>query len=70
MRDLLDMEHVMWGSDFPHSVSSFPESARWLDEIFEGCTPELRHQVLVDNPCAFFGLDPDAELTPTPPAPG
>jgi len=22
--------------------------------------------VLVDTPCAFFGLDPEADLTPTP----
>ena len=68
MRDLLELDHIMWGSDFPHSVSSFPESARWLDEIFEGCPEDVRQQVLVENPCAFFGLDPDATLTPTPAA--
>jgi predicted TIM-barrel fold metal-dependent hydrolase len=68
MRDLLDIDHIMWGSDFPHSVSSFPESARWLDEIFEGCPADVRRKVLVDTPCAFFGLDPAAALTPTPPA--
>ena len=34
--------------------------------LFAPCTPEERRAVLVDNPCAFFGLDPDAELTPTP----
>jgi predicted TIM-barrel fold metal-dependent hydrolase len=66
MRDLLDLDHIMWGSDFPHSVSSFPESPRWLDEIFAGCPDEVRHRVLVENPCSFFGLDPDAELTSTP----
>jgi predicted TIM-barrel fold metal-dependent hydrolase len=67
MRDLLDMDHIMWGSDFPHSVSSFPESARWLDEIFDGCPDEVRRQVLVETPCAYFGLDRDAVLTATPP---
>ena len=39
---------------------------RWIEEIFAPCTPEERHAVLVDNPCRFFGLDPSAELTPTP----
>ena len=68
MRELLDLDHILWGSDFPHSVSSFPASARWLDEIFEGCPDEVRRRVLIENPCAFFGLDPDAELTPTPPS--
>jgi predicted TIM-barrel fold metal-dependent hydrolase len=66
MRDLLHVDHIMWGSDFPHSVSSFPESRRWLDEIFAGCPDAVRRQVLVDNPCRFFHLDPDRELTPTP----
>jgi predicted TIM-barrel fold metal-dependent hydrolase len=66
MRDLLDIDHIMWGSDFPHSVSSFPESPRWLDEIFAGCSGEVRRKVLVETPCAYFGLDPDAVLTPTP----
>jgi uncharacterized protein len=66
MRDLLDMAHIMWGSDFPHSVSSFPESPRWLNEIFDGCPPEVRRQVLVETPCAYFGLDAGATLTPTP----
>lgn len=68
MHGLLDLDHVMWGSDFPHSVSSFPESRRWLDEIFAGTPEGTRRKVLVENPCRFFGLDPDAELTPTPSA--
>jgi predicted TIM-barrel fold metal-dependent hydrolase len=66
MRDLLDLDHIMWGSDFPHSVSSFPQSPRWLDEIFAGCSEQVRRQVLVDNPCRFFHLDPERELTATP----
>ncbi len=66
MKDLLDLDHVMWGSDFPHSVGSFPESRAWIDEIFAPCTSEERRTVLVDNPCRYFGLDPEAELTPTP----
>ncbi len=66
MRDLLDLDHIMWGSDFPHSVSSFPKTSQWLDEIFGPCTEAERHQVLVDNPCAFWHLDPSAPVTPTP----
>jgi predicted TIM-barrel fold metal-dependent hydrolase len=66
MRDLVDMDRIMWGSDFPHSVSSYPNSRRWLDEIFDGCDAALRRRVLVETPCEFFGLDPDAKLTATP----
>jgi predicted TIM-barrel fold metal-dependent hydrolase len=66
MRELLDMDRIMWGSDFPHSVSSFPESGRWLNEIFDGSPPGLRRKVLVETPCQYFGLDQQAALTPTP----
>jgi len=66
MRDLLPVDNLMWGSDFPHSVSSYPESRRWLDIIFDDVPAEVRRQVLVDTPCAYFHLDPDAALTETP----
>jgi hypothetical protein len=60
MRGHPDLDRITWGSDFPHSVSSFPETRRWLDEIFEGCPAGVRQQVLVDNPCRFWHLDPAA----------
>ncbi len=66
MRDLLPVERLMWGSDFPHSVTSFPHSRQWLATMFEGVPDDLRHRILVDNPCRFFGLDPMRAITPTP----
>ena len=68
MRDLLPAEDLMWGSDFPHSVTSYPRTREWLDIIFGGVPEELRRKILVDNPVAFFSLDPNAELTETPAA--
>ncbi len=66
MRDLLPAHRLMWGSDFPHSVTSFPRSRDWLQTIFEGVPEELRRRILLENPCRFFGLDPDRAITPTP----
>ncbi len=66
LRNVVPTEILMWGSDFPHSVGSFPESQAWLDEIFDNQSEELRRQILVENPCEFFGLDVDADITPTP----
>ena len=43
-------------------------SRAWIEDIFAPCTAEERRKVLVDNPCRYFHLDPDAELTPTPAA--
>ena len=68
VRDLIPVENLMWGSDFPHSVGSFPHSQGWLKEIFDGVPDDLRHKILHDNPIEFFGLDPNKELTLTPQA--
>jgi predicted TIM-barrel fold metal-dependent hydrolase len=65
-RHYIGVDHLMWGSDFPHSVGTFPFSTEILDDLFEGVSAEERRRVLVENPCRFFGLDPDQELTPTP----
>jgi predicted TIM-barrel fold metal-dependent hydrolase len=62
----LPAERLMWGSDFPHSVTSFPTSADWLGVIFRPVDEGLRRRILVENPCRFFGLDENAELTATP----
>jgi predicted TIM-barrel fold metal-dependent hydrolase len=66
MFDLVPVDNLMWGTDFPHSVTSFPNSQAWLDEAFAGENARLRRKILVDTPAAYFHLDVNAELTPTP----
>jgi len=66
LKDYIGVDLLMWGSDFPHSVGTFPDSKVVLDELFEGISPAERRQVLVGNVCDFFGLDAEKPLTPTP----
>jgi predicted TIM-barrel fold metal-dependent hydrolase len=66
LRHYIGTELITWGSDFPHSVGTFPDSKYVLDDFFEGVPESERRQMLVTNHCNFFGLDPDHELTPTP----
>jgi uncharacterized protein len=66
MRDLLPAERLMWGSDFPHSVTSYPRSREYLRTAFQGVPDSLRRLILVENPCRFFGLDATREITRTP----
>jgi hypothetical protein len=37
----LPAERLLWGPDLPRSVTSFPGSRRWLDEMFAGTPAEL-----------------------------
>jgi predicted TIM-barrel fold metal-dependent hydrolase len=66
MRDFLPAEDLMWGSDFPHSVTSYPRTREWLEIIFGDVPAELRQKILVDNPVEFFDLDATSALTETP----
>jgi predicted TIM-barrel fold metal-dependent hydrolase len=65
-RDDLPVHNLMWGSDFPHSVGSFPESRKWVEIIFGDVPAELRREILVDNPARFFRLDTERDITATP----
>ena len=63
--DLLPIDNIMWGTDFPHSVGSFPDSQAFLDSTFAG-KDDLRRKLTLENPARYFGLDLDADLTETP----
>jgi predicted TIM-barrel fold metal-dependent hydrolase len=65
-RYYIGLDLLMWGSDFPHSVGTYPHSHEVIEELFQGVPEKERRKVLVDNVCNFFGLDNDKELTPTP----
>lgn len=65
-RYYIGLGNLAWGSDFPHSVGTYPHSREILDDIFEDVPAHERRQVLVENLCGFYGLDPNKEITPTP----
>jgi predicted TIM-barrel fold metal-dependent hydrolase len=63
---LMPLDWFMWGSDFPHSVGTFPNSSRYISEAFEDIDEATQKKILVENPAEYFGLDVDADITPTP----
>lgn len=66
LRHYIGIEMLMFGTDFPHSVGTFPHTRDWIEDLFEGVPEDERRRVLVDNVADFYGLDKTAELTPTP----
>lgn len=68
MPDLIPWDNIMWGTDFPHSVGSFPDSKEFIQDAFSKVSEEIRSLVLKENPAKFFGLDLNAEITETPQA--
>jgi predicted TIM-barrel fold metal-dependent hydrolase len=63
--DLIPVDNLMWGSDFPHSVGTFPTSMEYLDKTFSG-KDELRKKICLDTPAAYYGLDVSKPITETP----
>lgn len=68
LHEHLPIDRIMFGSDFPHSVGSYPDSKRFLEKAFAKVDPRIRRKVLLDVPAEFFGLDLSRDITPTPSA--
>jgi predicted TIM-barrel fold metal-dependent hydrolase len=66
MGELIPLDHFAWGSDFPHSVGTFPSSQQFIKEYFTDLPDDLRYKILVGNMCDHLGMDPNADITETP----
>jgi len=56
-RDQLNVDNLIWGSDFPHQESDWPDSLKILDQAFEGAPEEVRYKMTCGNAIEFFRLD-------------
>ena len=68
MWEHVPFDRLMFGTDFPHSVGSYPNTAKFLDDAFDGVPDGLRRKMLLENPASYYGLDLDADITETPAA--
>ncbi len=55
-RDLIGEETLLWGSDYPHTDSTWPCSAQVLDEMFESYSPESRDKITRTNVANLYAL--------------
>jgi len=66
MRDHVPFDRLMFGTDFPHSVGTFPNSKQFLDDAFEGVDAKYSRKMLLENPAKYYGLDLNKDITETP----
>ena len=50
LRDIIGIDRIMWGNDYPHAESTFPESQRILTSILDG-VPEDEQELIVGGNC-------------------
>ena len=53
---MIGVENLMWGSDYPHAESTFPESQRILEEILEGVPAEEQDKIVGGNCARVYGF--------------
>ena len=53
--DAVNLDRIMWASDFPHGDGTYPNSQAVIDEVTEGMTEEQKHAVVNGNAVALYG---------------
>ena len=55
--DVIGVENVMWGSDFPHPDGVWPDSLKFIDKEFEDIPDDVRRRITCDNAASLYGFD-------------
>lgn len=59
-RDLIGVGTLMFGSDYPHTESTFPRSREILDTILAVVPGDEANRIVRDNAAALYGFTPPA----------
>jgi len=60
LRDVVGVETLMWGSDYPHTESTFPRSREITVHILADVAEKERELILCRNAADLYGFDVDA----------
>ncbi len=55
-RELLNVDHLMWGADYPHTEGTFPHSREAVAKVFAGIPDEEVRKMTADNCARLYGL--------------
>ena len=57
VRDVIGVDTLMWGSDYPHTESTFPRSREILGQILEGVEPGDVLKIVATNAADLYHFD-------------
>src|SRR3954464_9093670 len=57
LRDVIGVDNMMWGSDYPHSESTFPQSRKILAEILAGVPGDEQAKIAGGNTAHVYHFD-------------
>jgi uncharacterized protein len=57
LRHKINLDRLIWGSDFPHQESDWPESLNVIERNFAGVPEAEKHKMVCGNAVEFFHLE-------------
>lgn len=57
LRDVIGVDNMMWGSDYPHSESTFPRSRAILEQILAGVPADEQAKIVGANAARLYHFD-------------
>lgn len=60
LRDQVGIDNLMWGSDYPHSEGTWPDTRISLRHTFAGIPTDEARKILGENAIGVYGLDRSA----------
>ena len=55
-REIIGVDSLLWGSDYPHFESTFPKSQEFLGDMLADCTEEERAKIVGGNAARVYQL--------------
>ena len=56
LRNIIGVDNIMWGSDYPHPESTFPRSRQIIEEVLSDCTEEEKVKIVGGNAARVYKL--------------
>ena len=56
LRDMIGVETLMWGSDYPHTESTFPRSRKVLAEVLKGVPDDEVQRIVAGNAAELYSF--------------
>ncbi len=57
LRDVIGVDGLLWGSDYPHQEATWPRSREIIEEILVDCTEEEKTKIVGGNADRIYHLD-------------
>ena len=57
LRDIIGVDQLLWGGDYPHQESTFPRSRQIIEEILVDCTEEEKIKIAGGNAARVYNLN-------------